>query len=141
MGRFKWAVQPSIMETSVQQECQRANNSDQTDSDGNIEGNYKFKERELKKSSSPFPTMKYNVYRPNISPSKTVNITPGQGQVPVYFTSKPDWEALVFAKNCSIGRNYFIEGRETALISSVCMPDWHAVMMDLLLILNTYFMH
>ena len=76
--------------------------------------------------------MKYNVYGPNIYPSKTVNITPGQGLVPVYFTSKPDWEALVFAKNYSIGRNHFNEGRETPLTSSV--------MIDLLLILNTYFM-
>ena len=132
MGRFKWAVQPSAMETSDQQVFQRANNVNQTDSDGNIEGNDKFKERELKKSSSPFPTMKYNVYEPNIYPSKTVNITPGQGLVPVYFTSRPDWEALVFAKNYSIGRNHFNERRETPLTSSV--------MIDLLLILNTYFM-
>ena len=51
MGRFKWAVQPSVMETYDQQVFQRANNVDQTDSDGNIEGNDKFKERELKKSS------------------------------------------------------------------------------------------
>ena len=40
------------------------------DSDDDIEGNDKFKEKELKESSSHFPTVMYNVDGPNISPNK-----------------------------------------------------------------------
>ena len=46
-----------------------SNNRDQADSDDDIEGNYKFKERELKESFSHFPTVMYNVDGPNISPN------------------------------------------------------------------------
>ena len=41
--------------------ARESNNSDQTDSDYDIEGIYKFKERELKESCLPFPTLMYNV--------------------------------------------------------------------------------
>ena len=47
-----------------------------TDSDDDIEGKDKFKERELKESSSPFLSVMYNVDGPNISPSEIVNIVP-----------------------------------------------------------------
>ena len=50
--------------------AQESNNINQTDSDDDIEGNDKFKERELKESSSHFPTVMYNVDGPNISPNK-----------------------------------------------------------------------
>ena len=50
--------------------ARESNNRDQTDSDDDIEGNDKFKERELKESSSHFPTVMYNVDGPNISPNK-----------------------------------------------------------------------
>ena len=59
------------------------NNSDQTDSDDNRDGNEKFKNRELKESSRPFLAMMYNVDGSNISPSEIVNIAPGEGQIPV----------------------------------------------------------
>ena len=36
-------------------------NRDQIDSDDDIEGNDKVKERELKESFSPFPTVMYHV--------------------------------------------------------------------------------
>ena len=65
-----------------------SNNRDQTDSDDNIEDNVKFKEKELKESPSPFPTVIYNVDGPNLSPSEIVNIAPGEGQIPVSFTSE-----------------------------------------------------
>ena len=51
-------------------------NSDQTDSDDDKDGNDKFKERELKESSSPFPFAMYNIDGPNISASEIVNIAP-----------------------------------------------------------------
>ena len=47
-----------------------------TDSDDDIEGKDKFKERELKESSSPFLSVMYNVDGPNISPSEILNIVP-----------------------------------------------------------------
>ena len=48
---------------------QESNNRDRTDSDDDIEGNDKFKEREFKESSSYFPTVMYNVDEPNIYPN------------------------------------------------------------------------
>ena len=74
------------------------NNRDQTDSDDDIEGNDKFKERELNESSSYFPTVMYSVNGPNIPPSEIINIAPGEGQIPVSFTLEPNWEALAFLK-------------------------------------------
>ena len=59
---------------------------DQTDSDDYIESNNKLKEREMKMSSLPFPTMMYNIDGPNISSSEIVNIAPREGQIPVSFT-------------------------------------------------------
>ena len=53
-----------------------SNNKDQTDSNDDIEGDDKFKERELKESSLHFPTIMYNVDGPNISPNEIVNIAP-----------------------------------------------------------------
>ena len=67
-----------------------SNNSDQIDSDDDVEGNDKFEERELKESSSPFLTVMCNVDGPNISPSEIVNIAPGECQTPVSFTSEPN---------------------------------------------------
>ena len=57
------------------------NNSDEIDSDDDIDGNDKVKERELKESSLPFPTIMYNIDidGPNISSSEIVNIAPGEG--------------------------------------------------------------
>ena len=52
------------------------NNRDQTDSDGDEEGSNKFKEGEFNESSSAFPSVMYNLDRPNISPSEIINIAP-----------------------------------------------------------------
>ena len=97
--------------------AQESNNRDQADSDDDIEGNDKFKERELKESSH-FPTVVYNVDGPNISPNEIVNIAPGEGQIPVSFTSEPNWEALAFPKDYSTGRNHFNEEREIPITPS-----------------------
>ena len=64
--------------------------------------------KELKESSSPFPTAMYNNDGSNISASEIVNIAPGEGQIPVSFTSEPNWEALAFPKDYSTGRNHFM---------------------------------
>ena len=95
-----------------------SNNRNQTDSDDDIEGNDKFKERELKECSSHFLTVMYNVDGPNISPNQIVNIAPGEGQIPVSFSLEPNLEALSFPKDYSKGRNHFNEEREIPITPS-----------------------
>ena len=60
----------------------------------------------------------YNVDGPNISPNEIVNIAPGEGEIPVSFTSEPNWEALAFPKDYSTGRNHFNEEREIPITPS-----------------------
>ena len=74
--------------------------------------------KELKEPSSHFPTVIYNVDRPNISPNEIVNIAPEEGQIPVSFISEPNWEALAFPKDYSTGRNHFNEEREIQITPS-----------------------
>ena len=106
-----------LTDKNIDKNVRESNNSDQTDSD-DIEGNDKFKERELKEFSRPCLTVMYNVDGPNISLGKIVNITPGVGQIPVSFTSEPNWEALAFPKDYSTGRNHFNEEREIPITLS-----------------------
>ena len=94
------------------------NIDDQTNSDDDIEGNNKLKEREMKMSSLPFPTVMHNVDGPNISSSEIVNIAPGESQIPVSFTSEPNWEALAFSKEYSTGINHFNEDRDNPITPS-----------------------
>ena len=98
---------PELWKLLTNENVREPNNGDQTDSDDNIEGNDKLKEREMKKSSLPFPTVMHNIDGPNITPSEIVNIAPGEGQIPVSFTSEPNWEPLAFPKDYSTGRNHF----------------------------------
>ena len=53
-----------------------------------------------------------NIDSPNMSSSEIVNIAPEEGQIPVAFTSEPNWEALVFPKEYSTGRNHFNEDKD-----------------------------
>ena len=41
----------------------------------------------------------YNVDGPNIAPNEVVNIVPGEGQIPVSFTSEPNWGTLACPKD------------------------------------------
>ena len=50
----------------------------------------------MKMSSLHFLMVMHNIDVPNISSSEIVNIAPGEGQIPVSFTSEPNWEALAF---------------------------------------------
>ena len=54
----------------------------------------------------------YNVDDPNVSPSEIDDITPEEGQILVSFTLVPNWEALAFPKDYSLGRRYFNEERK-----------------------------
>ena len=85
---------PLLWRLLTDKNARESNNSGQTDSDDDIDGNDKFIERKLEESSSPSPTAMYNIDGPNLSASEIVNIAPGEGQIPVSFTSKPNWEAL-----------------------------------------------
>ena len=60
----------------------------------------------------------YNVDGPNISPSEIVNIAPGEGEIPVSFTSEPNWKALAFRKDYSTGRNHLNEEKEIPITPS-----------------------
>lgn len=60
-----------------------------------IEDNDHVKEEQMVNS---FPTVMHNVHGPNISSADTVNLTTGESQIPVSFTSEPNWEALAFPK-------------------------------------------
>ena len=72
----------------------------------------------MKESSSHFPPVMYNVDGPNISPNEIVNITPGKGQIPVSFTSEPNWEALAFPKDYAAAIHHFNEEREIPITPS-----------------------
>ena len=52
------------------------------------------------------------------SPNEIVNIAPGEGQIPVSFTSEPNSEALAFPKDYSARRNHFNEEREIPITPS-----------------------
>ena len=72
----------------------------------------------MKMSSLPFPTVMHNVDGPNISSSEIVNIAPGESQIPVSFTSEPNWEALAFSKEYSTEINHFNEDRDNPITPS-----------------------
>ena len=48
----------------------------------------------MKESSSLFHTAMHNTDRPNRSPSEIGNMAPGEGQIPISFTSESNWKAL-----------------------------------------------
>ena len=95
---------PELWRLLTDKSTTSSKNDDEMDSDDNIEGNDHLKEKEIKMSSVPYPTVMHNIDGPNISPSEIVNIAPGEGQIPVSFTSEPDWEALSFPKDYSTGK-------------------------------------
>ena len=89
-----------------------SNNSNQTASDDDIDGNDKFKERELKESSSHFLILIHNIDGRNISVCENVNKAPGEGHIALSFSSEPNWEALACLEDYSAGRNCFNEDRK-----------------------------
>ena len=55
----------------------------------------------------PFPTVLQNIDGTDISVDGVLNITPAEGQLPVSFTSEPNWEGLAFPKEYSTGKGHF----------------------------------
>ena len=60
----------------------------------------------------------YNIDGTNLSSSEVVNIAPGEGQIPVSFTSEPNWEVLAFPKDYSTQRNQYIQERQITIAHS-----------------------
>ena len=60
----------------------------------------------------------YNRDGPNIYPKEMVNIASGECQIPISFTSEPNWEAHAFPKDYSTGMNHFNEEREIPITPS-----------------------
>ena len=87
----------------------------ETNSDEEIKGNSAVHEKEFYKSSVPFPTVLQNIDGPDIS---VVNIAPAEGQLPVSFTSEPNWEALAFPKEYSTGKGHFNDNHEIPITPS-----------------------
>ena len=109
---------PELWKLLTDKDAKNIKNDDETDSDDDIDGNDNDKEKELKMSADPYPTVMHNIDGPNISASEIVNIAPGEGQIPVSFTSEPDWEALAFPKDYSTGKNHYGEDRKVKLTPS-----------------------
>ena len=109
---------PEFWKLMVNDNGKGFNDDDQTDSDDDIEGNNKPKEKQMKMSSLPFPTVMHNINRPNLSSSEIVNIAPREGQILVSFTSELNWEALAFPKEYSTRINHFNEDRDNPITPS-----------------------
>ena len=68
-----------LTDKNTDKNAREFNSSDQAHSNDDIEGNDKFKEKELNESSPAFPTVMYNIDGAHISPSEIVNIVPAEG--------------------------------------------------------------
>ena len=68
------------------------------DSDEDIEGNDHAYEKEVRDSVLLLPTVLHTTEGPSVSPTQVLNKAPGEGQIPVSFTTEPIWEALAFQK-------------------------------------------
>ena len=77
----------------------------------------------MNESSLAFPTFMYNVDGPNIFSSETVDMAPGEGQIPVSFTLETNRETLAFPKDYSTGRNDFNEEGENPVTPSRYVHD------------------
>ena len=77
------------------------------DSDEDTEGNDHAYEKEVQDSVLPLPTVLHNIEDPSVSPAQVLNIAPGEGQIPVSFTTEPYWEAFPFPKYFLYGRFHF----------------------------------
>ena len=109
---------PELWKLLTDENVAQEKNDDETDSDDNIEGNDHIKEKEMKMSSVPHPTVMHNIDGPNISAGDIVNIAPGENQIPVSCTSEPDWEGLSFVKNYSTGENHYNQERKVHITPS-----------------------
>ena len=97
---------PVLWRLLTDKNAEKSHKSDQTNSDDDIDGNDKFKERELKEASHLFQ-------------QSCIIIAPGEGQIPVSFNWEPNWEAIAFPKGYSTGRSHFNEEREIPITTKI----------------------
>ena len=70
------------------------------DSDEDTEGNDYAYEKEVQDSVLPLPTVLHNIEDPSVSPAQVFNIAPGEGQIPVSFTTEPSLWKISFWQYC-----------------------------------------
>ena len=85
------------------------------DSDEDTEGNDHAYEKEVQDSVLPLPTVLHNIEDPSVSPAQVLNIAPGEGQIPVSFTTEPYWEAFPFQNI------FFMEDFILAMLPEKCL--------------------
>ena len=78
------------------------NDSDEENQD--IDQNH---EKELRDAYVSYPTALQNIDGPSVSANQVLNIAPGEGQIPVYVNTEPNWEALAFPKDFPYGRGHY----------------------------------
>ena len=61
----------------------------------------------MQDSVIPLPTILHNIEGPSVFTAQVLNIAPGEGQIPVSFTTESNWEALAFPKDFPYGRFHF----------------------------------
>ena len=120
---FSEEIDPELWEgLTDMQRYENIENDDgcETDSDDEIDnGSHdKVKYKGQKISGELHPTVLHHKHGPNISAEKIVNIAPGEGRIPVSFTSEPDWEALAFPREYSTGKNHYNEERKRYITPS-----------------------
>ena len=64
------------------------------------------------------PTLLQNIQGLGILPQQAVNITPGEGQIPLHHSNEVNWEALAFPKLYSHGENNLNSHRDITLTPS-----------------------
>ena len=53
------------------------------------------------------PTVLHNSEFPSAFPAQILNKAPGEDQIPVFFTTEPNWEELLFLKDFPYKRFHF----------------------------------
>ena len=92
-----------------------------TDSDDDIavdDNDINFSANKHESRPSLFPTVMHEKEGPSISVNQIVNVAPGEGQIPVSFSSEPDWEALCYIKEYPTAENHFNANREVPITVS-----------------------
>ena len=92
--------------------------ADLIDSDEEIEGNDHALEREKRDTTIPYPTVLHNIDGMSVRPGEILNIAPGEGQIPVSFTSEPDWEPLAYPKEFPLGKGHFNDEKQVRITPS-----------------------
>ena len=63
----------------------------------------------MQDSALPLLIVLHNIESPSVSPAQVFNVAPGGGEIPVSFTTEPNWEALAFPKYFPYGRFHFVD--------------------------------